>query len=620
MKKTLLYSFVALSMIGVSAQAQSIRCSTMENLERLKLADPTLESRMAKIEKQSQDIIAKSAGEGSLEVASIINIPVVVHVLYKTAAQNISTAQIQSQIEVLNEDFRRLNADKVNTPSGFASGAADAEITFCLASVDPNGAATTGIIRKSTTVSSFSDNDGAKYSSYGGDNAWPSDSYLNIWVCNLGGGLLGYAQFPGGPAATDGVVINYNHFGSGFSADAPYDKGRTATHEVGHWLNLRHIWGDANCGSDLVNDTPTQQTSNYGCPSFPSVTCSNTANGDQFMNYMDYTDDACMNMFSAGQKSRMKSLFVSGNARADLALSSACGGSVPVPPSTSSSSIVTLGTGVGTMAAPYGTYYMDEKSQFIITRAELVAAGYSLTQNVIEALAFNVQSASGQAMQNFTIKLGTTTLSSFSSNSFLDNSALTTVYSANQAVVTGWNTHTFTDPYAYPGTGNLVVEICWDNSSYTTDTKVYCTSLPTSKSIVKQQDAVSGGICSTTIGTKSLNRPNVRLTVSSIQLEDRTSPVDGIQAPALTFAVYPNPASTFLNINYQIESDNSTVTFSVYNMMGALISSLTEESVSAGEQSLSLDFTSNDNMSDGIYLLSLNVNGAVQTKRFVLKR
>ena len=620
MKKTLLYSFVALSMIGVSAQAQSIRCSTMENLERLKLADPTLESRMAKIEKQSQDIISKSAGDGSLEVASIINIPVVVHVLYKTAAQNISTAQIQSQIDVLNEDFRRLNADKVNTPSGFASGAADAEITFCLASVDPNGAATTGIIRKSTTVSSFSDNDGAKHSSYGGDNAWPSDSYLNIWVCNLGGGLLGYAQFPGGPASTDGVVINYNHFGRGFAADAPYDKGRTATHEVGHWLNLRHIWGDANCGSDLVNDTPTQQTSNYGCPSFPSITCSNTANGDQFMNYMDYTDDACMNMFSLGQKSRMKSLFVSGNARADLALSSACGGSVPVPPSNSSSSIVTLGTGTGTMVAPYGTYYMDEKSQFIITRAELVAAGYSLVQNVIEALAFNVYSASGQAMQNFTIKLGTTTLSSFNSNTYLDNSAMTTVYSANQAVVTGWNTHTFTNPYAYPGTGNLVVEICWDNSSYTTDTKVYCTSLSTSKTIFKQQDLTSDGICSATIGTKGLNRPNIRLTVSSVQLEDRASGIDDIQAPAVTFAVYPNPASSFLNINYQIESDNSTVTFSVYNMMGALINSLKEESVSAGEQSLSLDFTGYDNMSDGIYLLSLNVNGTVQTKRFVLKR
>ncbi|MCE9539221.1 MAG: T9SS type A sorting domain-containing protein [Bacteroidetes bacterium] len=620
MKKIVLCSFVALSMMGVSAQAQSIRCSTMENLERLKLADPTLESRMAKIEKQSQQIISKSGGQGSLELASIINIPVVVHVLYKTAEQNISNAQIQSQIDVLNEDFRRLNSDKTNTPSGFVSGAADAEITFCLASIDPNGGATTGIIRKATSVSSFSDNDGAKYASYGGDNAWPSDSYLNIWVCNLGGGLLGYAQFPGGPASTDGVVINYNHFGRGFATGAPYNKGRTATHEVGHWLNLRHIWGDANCGNDLVNDTPTQQTSNYGCPSFPNVTCSNTINGDQFMNYMDYTDDGCMNMFSLGQKSRMKSLFVSGNARADLALSSACGGSAPVPPSTSSSAVLTIGTGIGTMVAPYGTYYMDEKSQFIITKSELVAAGYSVVQNVIEALAFNVQSASGQAMQNFTIKMGATTLSSFSSNTYLDNSDMTTVYSASQTVVTGWNTHTFTTPFTYSGTGNLAIEICWDNSAYTTDSKVYCTSLPTSKTIFKQQDVTSGGICSATIGTKGLNRPNIRLTVGSTPLEDRASAIDDIKLPEVTFAVYPNPASSFLNINYQIASDNSTVTFSVYNMMGALISSLTEQSISAGEQSLSLDFSSNDNMSDGIYLLSLNVNGTVQTKRFVLKR
>ncbi len=194
MKKKLLYSFVALSTIGVSAQAQSIRCSTMENLERLKLADPTLESRMAKIEKQSQQIIAKSAGEGNINVASVINIPVVIHVLYNSAEQNISNAQIQSQIDVLNEDFRKLNSDKVNTPSGFAIVAADVEITFCLASTDPNGDPTTGIIRKQTSVSSFSDNDGVKYSSYGGDNAWPSNSYLNIWVCNLGGGA--YLDMP----------------------------------------------------------------------------------------------------------------------------------------------------------------------------------------------------------------------------------------------------------------------------------------------------------------------------------------------------------------------------------------------------------------------------------------
>ncbi|RYF77048.1 MAG: zinc metalloprotease, partial [Cytophagaceae bacterium] len=138
---------------------------------------------------------------------------------------------------------------------------------------------------------------------------------LNIWICNIGGGILGYAQFPGGSAATDGVVIGPQYFGNTGYVAAPYDKGRTATHEIGHWLNLRHIWGDASCGNDLVADTPTQQTANYGCPSFPHVTCGNGANGDMYMNYMDYTNDPCMYMFTNGQTTRSRALFASDGVR-----------------------------------------------------------------------------------------------------------------------------------------------------------------------------------------------------------------------------------------------------------------------------------------------------------------
>jgi hypothetical protein len=149
----------------------------------------------------------------------------------------------------------------------------------------------------------------------------------------MSGGILGYAQFPGGASATDGVVIGYTCFGTTGTAQAPFNKGRTATHEVGHWLNLRHIWGDAACGSDLVSDTPVHNTSNYGCPSHPrSNSCGTSA--EMFMNYMDYVDDACMQMFSNGQKARMQALFVSGGARASLATSQGCsgtGGGTPTP-------------------------------------------------------------------------------------------------------------------------------------------------------------------------------------------------------------------------------------------------------------------------------------------------
>jgi hypothetical protein len=314
------FLLIICSVIGSLSYGQR-SCHTMENHERLIQENPAYLLNLQEIENFTNQAIASGTVEAEKVV---INIPVVVHVLYNTSTQNISDAQIQSQLTVLNNDFRKLNADWTNTPSTFTSLVADCEINFCLATVSPTGAATTGIIRKSTTVTSFSTNDAMKYTAQGGSDAWPSAQYLNIWVCNLGGGLLGYAQFPGGAAATDGVVINYTAFGTTGTATAPFNKGRTGTHEVGHWLNLRHIWGDATCGNDLVTDTPLHNTSNYGCPSHPkSNTCGTSA--EMFMNYMDYTDDACMYMFSTGQKSRMQALFLTGGARESLKTSGGCG-------------------------------------------------------------------------------------------------------------------------------------------------------------------------------------------------------------------------------------------------------------------------------------------------------
>ncbi len=224
-------------------------------------------------------------------------------------AQNISDAQINSQIEVLNKDFRKTNPDIASLPGVFAPLAADARIEFKLAEKDPANSPTNGITRTSTVSASFIDDDKVKSATTGGHDAWPSDKYLNLWVCPLGGGLLGYAQFPGGPTATDGVVINCTAFGTIGTAAAPFNLGRTATHEIGHFLNLNHIWGDdgsACSGTDFVGDTPNQAGPNYGTPAFPHVTCSNGPNGDLFMNYMDYVDDQAMFMFTAGQITRMQ--------------------------------------------------------------------------------------------------------------------------------------------------------------------------------------------------------------------------------------------------------------------------------------------------------------------------
>ena len=186
--------------------------------------------------------------------------------------------------------------------------ASDARVQFALAKKDPAGRTSTGIVYVPTAQSSFADDDGVKRSATGGSDPWPTDRYLNIWVCALGGGLLGYAQFPGGPADTDGVVILNRGFGTSGTATAPFDKGRTATHEIGHWLNLRHIWGDTeDCsGTDFVADTPPAQLPNYGKPAFPHVSCHNGPHGDMFMNYMDYVDDDAMFMFTAQQVVRMR--------------------------------------------------------------------------------------------------------------------------------------------------------------------------------------------------------------------------------------------------------------------------------------------------------------------------
>jgi hypothetical protein len=283
-------------------------CASHTVLQQQLAADPSLKEKMDEIESFTQRYI--NSPDRTLLSNGHIQIPVVVNVLYKTAAQNISAAQIQSQIDVLNQDFAATNSDYSQIPAAFlpvASG--NTNIEFVLVNT----------VRKSTNKSSWSQNDAMKKSAQGGINPTSPSNTLNLWVCNLGGGLLGYAQFPGGPSSTDGVVCDDNAFGNTGTASAPFNKGRTATHEVGHWLNLKHIWGDATCGSDSVSDTPTHNASNGGCPAQPHFSTCSGAPREMTMNYMDYTNDACMYMFSAGQKTRMFATFAVGGPRNSFA-------------------------------------------------------------------------------------------------------------------------------------------------------------------------------------------------------------------------------------------------------------------------------------------------------------
>ena len=279
-------------------------CASHEVHEQQLRENPELAAKMQEIERFTQNAITN----GRL-VNGKIQIPVVVNVLYRTAAENISLTQIQSQIDVLNKDFNATNSDFNQVPTVFSGVKANVGISFVLDAV----------YRKSTTKTSWGTRDAMKKSTQGGINPTSPTTKLNLWVCTIGGGILGYAQFPGGSSATDGVVIDSKYLGTTGTATAPFNKGRTATHEVGHWMNLRHIWGDTTCGSDLVSDTPTHNTANYGLPAFPHYsTCTGTPI-EMTMNYMDYTDDAGMYMFSNGQKSRMLAIFASGGSRFSFA-------------------------------------------------------------------------------------------------------------------------------------------------------------------------------------------------------------------------------------------------------------------------------------------------------------
>jgi Pregnancy-associated plasma protein-A len=233
-----------------------------------------------------------------LEKSKLVTVKTIVNVVYRTEEQNVSDAQIKSQIKALNKDFRATNPDRNQTPAPWQGLVADSRIQFKLVKVT----------RTKTTKNGFGTDDGVKKAGSGGIAPFEPKTHMNMWVCPLTGGLLGYAQFPGGPTSTDGVVINYQAFGTSGTATAPFSKGRTATHEVGHYFNLRHIWGDtADCsGSDNVADTPNCAGPNTGKPVWPVVTCNNGPNGDMFMNYMDYTDDAGMFMFTSQQVLRMR--------------------------------------------------------------------------------------------------------------------------------------------------------------------------------------------------------------------------------------------------------------------------------------------------------------------------
>ncbi len=331
LKNALALSIAMLFSINPIFSQESRTCAAMDHLEDMMEKDPTMKERRIQIEQDIQDYINNPLRE---EDGDVVIIPIVFHIIHNGDAigsnENIAEIYIQAQLDQLNDDFRRTNSDA----DGTWAQAADTEVEFCLAEVDPNGNATTGIIRHNISGGPWGPNNFDN--TVKPQTVWDRDNYLNFWSADLSGGLLGYAQFPGGPANTDGVVCLYSSVGS---IDTPnpqggvFDLGRTGTHEVGHWLNCFHIWGDdgTSCnGSDNCADTPNQSTDTGGCPSgVQTDACSPTAPGYMYQNYMDYSNDACMNIFTEDQRMRMHAVL--DGSRSSLKTAS-CGAADPVAP------------------------------------------------------------------------------------------------------------------------------------------------------------------------------------------------------------------------------------------------------------------------------------------------
>ncbi|RZK61401.1 MAG: hypothetical protein EOO59_05165, partial [Hymenobacter sp.] len=333
-------------------------------------------------------VATKTRATAALRTAAVTyTLPVVVHVVNNGEAvgtgTNISQAQVLSQLAVLNEDYRNSNTDGTLVPSAFQGLRSDMQVQFVPAAVDPSGnlLAEPGIDRVDRNAKGWTAPPYAALayieSTIKPGSYWDPNRYLNIWVLNLGGGLLGYAQFPdntaglgglsalGGSAATDGVVVLYAAFGRVGTLAAPYNKGRTLTHELGHWFGLRHIWGDDEntsdtcSGSDYADDTPNQAIEHYGCPSYPQVTCSNGPSGDMFMDYMDYVDDACMQLFSGSQKDRLQAVMAAGTPRRSILVTSnvACPNGITAATAANSGAVCPGGTVALTATGPAGATY-----------------------------------------------------------------------------------------------------------------------------------------------------------------------------------------------------------------------------------------------------------------------
>lgn len=646
--RNFLLSIFALLLFSSAISAQR-SCAAEEVLAQQLADNPAMRQEVENIRLHTEHFIQS----GASQERAVVTIPVVFHVVYFNATQNVSDAQIATQMSVLNADFRRLNGDAGSVPAVWQGIAADCEVNFCMAQQDPSGNATTGIVRKSTTVNGFSTNDNVKYSSLGGDNIWDRNKYLNIWVCNMTGGILGYAQFPGGPAATDGVVINYTAFGTIGTASAPFNLGRTATHEVGHWLNAYHIWGDdgTSCtGTDQVADTPNQADENYGCPAFPTVSCTNGPNGDMWMNYMDYTDDACMYMFTAGQKARMQALFSAGGSRAALATSTGCqpGGTGCGTPSGLSASGISQTGATLNWAAVGGavTYNLQWKLSSAGTWTTIT--GITGTSRVLSGLTasstynYQVQAVCAASTGSYSAAASFTTLASGGGGGCVDQ------YETNNTSATAKVIPVNTDITMQLATTTDKDYLKFSNTSATRRIKVNLTTLPADydlklykgnsllgtsqnsgtadEQLIYNTNTVATNYIAYVYGYQGAfsNTQCYTLRVSLSTANWRTDgstdgQVEEIEVPVAFenagFGLFPNPASNLLTVEVPMENE-SDVTVTILDPAGKTAKQQ-HRVLGKGDNQMTFDLNS---LPNGVYFVQVRNGEMAKTRKLVVQK
>ncbi len=641
MKKLFILPVAILTLICVSMNAQTVqrKCGTMEYLALQKAADPTLELRIQNYEQalhkwieNNQDYINSSK--------STITVPVVVHIVYNSSTENISDTRVYEQISILNTDYGGLNTHSMQA---FDNGLkANTELQFCLAQRTPSGQPTTGIERRQTTLTSFTYVDNAvKYYSKGGLDAWDPTKYINIWVCNLSGGICGYGQFPvGGLTATYGVVINYRYFGK-TGAIAPYNLGGTTSHEIGHCFNLYHIWGDDNglcTGTDYCNDVPNQANYTYGVHTgVLTDACMTASPGIMYMNFMDYSDDAVYANFTPDQKARIAALFVPGGLLYSLTLSDGCtaveGASCDTPSGLNATSITgTSATLSWTAVSGATSYNIQYRKSGTTTFTSTTSATNSmsitgLTSNT--TYEFQVQAACAITGSYSSLAVFTTLL------------VCTDKYETNNTAKTAKSVTVNTAINAMIGTSTDVDYFKFANTKTAKNIKITLTNLPANYDIaLYKADGTTLLYTSKNTGTTSetITYNNAPVATYIIKVYGTGGVYSASYCYTLTTAIssstfkfiddentgniipdgiliYPNPASNNITVSFNSETTKD-VEITIYDLTGRMV---TTNNFKA-QEGLNTDVINVSNLSKGIYIVALKDDNDLLTKKLIIDK